>query len=90
MNPTENETKSDSPVYTFQKNASERIEARLTEFHGRRLVDLRTYYETGGGEWRPTKKGVCVGVNLLGELEKAVAALREMVGTDADDEAGEG
>jgi len=84
MNPTENETKSDSPVYTFQKNASERIEARLTEFHGRRLVDLRTHYETEAGDWKPTRKGVCVSVDLLGELEKAVAALRAAVRPDTD------
>jgi len=81
MNETENETKTDAPVYSFQKNALERVEARVREYKGHRLADLRVHFEAADGTWRPTKKGLALSVDLLGELEKAVAALRAAVET---------
>ena len=84
MNDQRQETKSDSPAYTFQKNALERVEARVREYKGHDLIDIRVHFEAADGSWRPTKKGLALSVDLLGELEKAVAALRAAVRPDTD------
>ena len=68
-------------VYSFGKNALERVEARVREYKGHDLIDIRVHFEAADGSWRPTKKGLALSVDLLSELERAVAALREAVGT---------
>lgn len=34
-------------VYELQKNALEELIIQLTEFKGKKLIDLRVYYNTG-------------------------------------------
>lgn len=70
-------TAPDSPVYEWPKNGrGEVVRAALTTFGGRRLIDLRVYYTDADGALKPTKKGVSIAVEQLGELETAVQRLR--------------
>jgi hypothetical protein len=64
-----------SALYEFRKNAIEVVRANLSTFRGHELADLRVYYEADDGSLRPTKKGLCVGIDLLPELRAAVEAL---------------
>lgn len=66
-------------LHEFQKNALEVIRCSLTRFKGHQLVDIRAFYEDEDGEWRPTKKGISVSVELIDELLKGVQKLREAV-----------
>jgi Transcriptional Coactivator p15 (PC4) len=66
-------------VHTFAKNSSERVLASLSHFKGETYLDLRVFYDAGGGELHPTKKGVTLAVDLLEELERSVALLRAAV-----------
>ena len=66
-------------VHVFSKNARERIEVSLMEYKGAQYVDLRVFYEADGNEWKPSKKGICVSVGLLDELEVAMAKLKKLV-----------
>ena len=66
------------PLYAFAKNSRERVQASLTTFKSRLYVDVRVYFQADDS-WRPTKKGITIDVELLGELEAAVAALRKAV-----------
>jgi len=64
------------------KNAREVIFLSLSEFKGRRLVDIRVHVPGDQeGEWVPTRKGISLSVGLypafkeaLGELEEALLA----------------
>jgi hypothetical protein len=63
-------------VFEFDKNSRERVVARLTEFNGHKLGDLRLFgIPEEGGLLIPTKKGICVRVEMLPQLRQAVDAL---------------
>jgi len=72
----------DGPIYSFGKNAVERVHADTTRYKGHSLIDLRIHYEDDDGKWKPTKKGLTLNIDLLPELEAAVAALRQAIGDD--------
>jgi len=72
----------DGPVYSFGKNAIERVHADTTRYKGHSLIDVRIYYQDDDGAWKPSRKGLTLNVDLLPELEAAVAALRKAVGDD--------
>ncbi len=69
-------------IAKLPKNARETIFLSLSEFKGRRLVDIRVHVPgEQDGEWVPTRKGVSLAVGLypafkqaLAELEKALVA----------------
>ena len=67
-------------VHRFVKNALEEVRVSLEEYHGRKLIDLRVYYDAGGGVRMPSKKGLALSVEQLPELAKAVAKAQEAVG----------
>ncbi len=57
------------------KNSRERIEVRAAEYEGHSYIDIRTYWRSQDGEeWRPSKKGVTLKPELVGEL---IAAIRK-------------
>ncbi len=61
------------------KNSRERIEVRAAEYQGHPYIDIRTYWRTGDDDtWKPSKKGVTVKPELVGEL---IALLQKVNGT---------
>lgn len=64
-------------LYTVEKNGTEEIRFSLTEYRGRKLVDVRVFYQNDEGEWLPTKKGVSASVDLIEEIYTGVSRLRE-------------
>lgn len=61
-------------VYEFQKNSSERLLIRFTEYHGKSLIDLRVFFKVDGSgdEWKPTRKGIAMSIDHLPELHKGI------------------
>ncbi len=74
--------KGNQTVYTFPKNPTEEIRASLSTYKGKQYLDLRVYYLGDDDEYHPSKKGITLSPDLLGELEEAVRKLREAVGED--------
>lgn len=72
--------KTDKLVYSFPKNPLEEVRASLTVFKGKDYVDLRIYYKGDDGEYRPSKKGLTLSIDLFKDLEEAVKKLGEEVG----------
>lgn len=69
-----------SIVYEFKKNSSEKIVASLTTYRGKKLFDLRIFFDASSGDgsdWRPTKKGITISEDLLPELKKAIDKAQE-------------
>jgi len=58
----------------FTKNANERVRISFCTFKGKRLVNLRVYYNAAeeGEEWRPTQKGLTLRREQIPELKEAV------------------
>jgi hypothetical protein len=61
-------------VRVIDKGPGGRIHVRLSRFRDRDYLDIRNFYEAEEGEWKPTRKGIAIPVELYGEL---IAALKE-------------
>ena len=66
-------------VFEFQKNAAEKVIAKLKEFRGFRLIDLRIYFQGSHNQWIATKRGICLQTSQLSLLRKALEKLEEAV-----------
>ncbi len=64
-------------VYSFRKNALEQVRASISTYKGKQYADMRVYYESDDGEWRPTKEGITIALDLLPELDEALKKLRK-------------
>ena len=66
-------------IHTFRKNSLEQVRASLTHYKGREYADLRVYYQGGDGDFHPSRKGLTLALERLGDLEEAVHKLRERI-----------
>ena len=66
-------------VRTIDKGLGNRIHVRLSRFKERDYLDIRNFYETEDGEWKPTRKGIAVPVELYDELIGAIEAAKEEI-----------
>ncbi|MFC2077876.1 transcriptional coactivator p15/PC4 family protein [Candidatus Bipolaricaulota bacterium] len=60
-------------VRSIDKGMGSRIHVRISKFRDRDYLDIRNFYETDDGEWKPTRKGVAVPVDLYDDLMEALA-----------------
>ncbi|HGO6126249.1 transcriptional coactivator p15/PC4 family protein [Burkholderia sp. Ed8] len=56
----------------MQRSASERLRVQIRQFRGREFLDVRCWYDAGGGEYRPSQKGVTLNPSQLAELIQAL------------------
>ena len=63
-------------IHEFNRNSTEKVRFSLNSFKGHEYADLRIFYETDEGEWRPTKKGLTVSIELVEELYEGIRKLR--------------
>lgn len=55
------------------RNAVEKLQVAVSHYKGSTFLDVRVYFESDGGEWKPTKKGITLkkdDIALLIELLK--------------------
>ena len=62
----------DKLIYEFSKNTGQKVVVQLREFKGKKLIDLRVFYLTEDGSWRPTPKGISLRPELITELKRGV------------------
>jgi hypothetical protein len=61
-------------VKAIEKGMGGRIHVRLSRFQGRDYLDIRNFFQTDDEEWKPTRKGIAIPIELYAEL---MAALKE-------------
>ena len=64
---------------TIQKNSTEQVRLSVNEYKGKKYIDIRTYFEADDGDYKPTKKGVALSVDLYNELKEGIESLGSMV-----------
>ena len=67
----------DELIAQFEKNATEVVRVSLTEYRKRKLVDVRVYYSDDEGQYRPTKKGVSLSLEVYPDFKRALTALEK-------------
>lgn len=70
-----------APVHIadIDKGRGEVIRVEITEFKGKNLVNIRTWYTNEAGELAPTKKGVALSKDQFEKLQVALAQVAEKV-----------
>lgn len=65
-------------ISQITKNAREVVFLSLSEFKGRRLIDIRVHVPGDQeGDWVPTRKGVSLAVGLYPAFKQALAQLEQ-------------
>jgi len=65
-------------ISRITKNARELVFLSLSEFKGRRLIDIRVHVPgEQEGEWVPTRKGVSLAVSLYPAFKQGLAQLEK-------------
>lgn len=52
----------DKILAQVQRNSQDTFIFKLTEYKGKKYIDIRTYYRDDAGELKPTKKGINIPV----------------------------
>lgn len=63
-------------VYTIEKNEGNAVRIELKEFKGKVYLDIRQFFMGESGDWIPTKKGVTVPPDEIGNLIEILAAIQ--------------
>jgi len=65
-------------ISQITKNAREVVFLSLSEFKGRRLIDIRVHVPGDEeGQWVPTRKGVSMSVSLYPAFKQGLAQLEQ-------------
>lgn len=72
-------------VHTFQTRPEEEVRFTVKEYKDRKYLDLRLWFQSpNDGRYYPTKKGLTLSLDYLGELKKGL----ESAGREASELAG--
>jgi len=61
-------------LHEYGRGAENVVRVSLSEYKGKRFIDIRLYYLDAAGELRPSKSGVTITPELWDEFRAGVAA----------------
>ena len=56
----------------IEKNLKERVRVSIEKYKGHEFIDCRVYWQDEAGEWRPSKKGIALNGDCIGEVIEAL------------------
>ena len=59
-------------IQSIDKDPGNQIHVRISRFRERDYLDIRNFYETEDGEWKPTRKGIAIPVEFYDDLMAAL------------------
>jgi hypothetical protein len=72
----------ENDIIEIEKNSREKIRISLSEFKGKKLIDMRIWYVDKEGEYKPSKKGLSISIDKYDELKNAILKLENMIGIE--------
>jgi len=63
----------------IDKGPGGRIHVRIARLSERDYLDVRNFYETEDGEWKPTRKGIAIPADLVSEVMTAMQRGQEIL-----------
>jgi len=66
-----------APAIEIRKNSREVIRVTRKEFNGQDLVNIRVFFDAGGGDMKPGKQGVAFRAALLADMIDALNSCEE-------------
>ncbi|HHR85539.1 MAG TPA: transcriptional regulator [Candidatus Acetothermia bacterium] len=77
--PEEKQAGDERLIRAIDKGMGSRIHVRLSRFHDRDYLDIRNFYEADDGEWKPTRKGIAIPVELYTDLVSALEEAGQLI-----------
>jgi len=66
-------------IRAIDKDLGNQIHVRLSRFRERDYLDIRNFYETDDGEWKPTRKGIAIPVEFYAEVMDALTEAKSQI-----------
>lgn len=71
---------------TIGRSPTEELQIAISEYKGKKYVDIRIFYTTDEGDnWNPTKKGVTVPPDKIEEVKTALAKAQVELGVTEEE-----
>jgi hypothetical protein len=70
----------DKLIARMEKNSQEEYRFSIQEYRGCELLDIRVYYDSGSDKMIPTRKGISVSLDRLGEFLRCLEKAAKKVG----------
>ena len=70
-------------INEIEKNMKEKIRVSIEEFRDHKFIDCRVYFEDDSGTWRPTKKGIALKSDCIGEVIEALQTASKALESNA-------
>ena len=67
-------------IAEIEKKKRERIRVSIEEYMGSTFIDCRVYFQDESGQWHPTKKGIALAEECIGEVIDALEKARSELG----------
>jgi hypothetical protein len=67
----------------IELTATQRLIFSISNFRGRKYIDIRTWFQEQSGAWKPTKKGVHFSTDKFQDFEKISKLFSEIVALDS-------
>ena len=68
-------------LFAIEKNAGELLVIRDSTYRNHQLIDVRVSFRDKAGDYHPTRKGICLGLELwtqiLPEITKAIQQMKQ-------------
>ncbi len=59
-------------IKDIDKGKGEIIRVEISEFKGKKLLNLRVWYTDANGEYKPTQKGIAIPPELYEQVKEAI------------------
>ncbi len=66
----------------LETSATQRLVYSVSSYRDKKFFDIRTWYQEESGQWKPTKKGIHLAFDRIGDIEKAVALFQQIIELD--------
>jgi len=61
----------------FEKNSREKIMILIKKYRNNFYLDLRVYFKSNDEEYKPSKKGIMISLELLDDLKEAFSKVEK-------------
>ncbi|MCK4836227.1 MAG: transcriptional coactivator p15/PC4 family protein [Candidatus Aminicenantes bacterium] len=67
----------------IELNPTQKLVFSISNFRGKKYIDIRTWFQDQSGAWKPTKKGIHLSTDKFQEYEKLSKIFSDIVDMDS-------
>ncbi len=74
----------DNLIHSFRRNANEEVRITTRRYQEKDYLDIRVFFQSSkDGEFKPTRKGITVGLEFASEFDTALERIRDEAAADS-------